>query len=195
MIKTGIFGGTFNPVHLGHLLNIEFVREQLNLDRVLFIPAKDPVHKKIYVKVAPLERMEMLELAVKNNSYFEVSSLEIERESASYTFYTLNELRNKYKDDEFYLIIGSDSFNELDTWKSFPEIIKTVNIAVIRRPGDPELRKDILVNALNIIPINNPEINISSTLIRERVKLNKSIRYMVPDEVIDYLNLKGLYKN
>ena len=195
MIKTGIFGGTFNPVHLGHLLNIEFVREQLNLDRVLFIPAKDPVHKKIYVKVAPLERMEMLELAVKNNSYFEVSSLEIERESASYTFYTLNELRNKYKDDEFYLIIGSDSFNELDTWKSFPEIIKTVNIAVIRRPGDPELRKDILVNALNIIPINNPEINISSTLIRERVKLNKSIRYMVPDEVIDYINLKGLYKN
>ncbi len=195
MIKTGIFGGTFNPVHLGHLLNIEFVREQLNLDRVLFIPAKDPVHKKIYVKVTPLERMEMLELAVKNNSYFEVSSLEIERESASYTFYTLNELKNKYKDDEFYLIIGSDSFNELDTWKSFPEIIKAVNIAVIRRPGDPELRKDILVNALNVIPINNPEINISSTLIRERVKLNKSIRYMVPDEVIDYINLKGLYKN
>lgn len=194
-MKTGIFGGTFNPVHLGHLLNIEFVREQLNLDRVLFIPAKDPVHKKIYAKVTPLERMEMLELAVKNNSCFEVSSLEIERESASYTFYTLNELKNKYKDDEFYLIIGSDSFNELDTWKSFLKIIKSVNIAVIRRPGDPELRKDILVNALNVIPINNPEINLSSTLIRERVKLGKSIRYMVPDEVIDYINLKGLYKN
>ncbi len=194
-MKTGIFGGTFNPVHLGHLLNIEFVRDQLNLDRVLFIPAKDPVHKKISSRITPLERMEMLELAVKNNSYFEVSSMEIERESASYTFYTLNELKDKYKDDEFFLIIGSDSFNELDTWKSFPEIIKSVNIAVIRRPGDSELRKDLLADALNVISINNPEINLSSTLIRERVKLAKSIRYMVPDEVIDYINLKGLYKN
>lgn len=194
-MKTGIFGGTFNPVHLGHLLNIEFVRDQLNLDRVLFIPAKDPVHKKISSRIAPLERMEMLELAIKNNCYFEASSLEIERESASYTFYTLNELKNRYKDDEFYLIIGSDSFNELDTWKYFPEIIKSVNIAVMRRPGDPELRRDLLASALNVIPINNPEINISSTLIRERVKLGKSIRYMVPDEVIDYINLKGLYKN
>lgn len=194
-MKTGIFGGTFNPVHLGHLLNIEFVRDQLNLDRVLFIPAKDPVHKKINTQITPLERMEMLELAVKNNSYFEISSMEIERESASYTFYTLNELKDKYKDDEFFLIIGSDSFNELDTWKSFPEIIKSVNIAVIRRPGDSELRKDLLADALNVISINNPEINLSSTLIRERVKLAKSIRYMVPDEVIDYINLKGLYKN
>lgn len=195
MMKTGIFGGTFNPVHIGHLVNIDFVRDQLNLDRVLLIPARDPVHKKIYDKVTPFERMEMIKLAIKNNSYFEVSSLEIERESSSYTFDTLNELKNKYKDDEFYLIIGSDSFNELDTWKSFHEILKSVNIAVIRRPGDSELRKDLQDYALNVIPINNPEINISSTLIRERVKLGKSIRYMVPDSVIEYINLKGLYKN
>lgn len=194
-MKTGIFGGTFNPIHLGHLLNIEFVRDKLNLDRVLIIPAKDPVHKNIYDKVAPLDRMEMLKIAVKNNSYFEISSLEIDRESASYTFYTLNELKDKYKNNEFYLIIGSDSFNQLDTWKSFLEILKSVNIAVIRRPGDSELRKDLMIKALNVIPINNPEINISSTLIRERVKLGKSIRYMVPDEVIDYINLRGLYKN
>lgn len=195
MRRTGIFGGTFNPVHTGHLINIEFVRDFLNLDRVLLIPAKDPVHKKIYDSVTPDERLEMVKLAVSGNKYFEVSGIEIERDTSSYTLYTLNQLKKIYPDDEFYLIIGSDSFNELDTWKSFQEILERTNIVVIRRPGDLELRKDILEISVSVTAVENPEINISSTEIRNRVRLGKSIKYLVPDAVLDYINIRGLYRN
>ncbi len=195
MKKTGIFGGTFNPVHTGHLINIEFVRDYLKLDRVLLVPARDPVHKKIFDKVTPHERLEMVRLAISGNDFFEASSIEIDRDDASYTLYTLNQLKMIYPDDEFYLIIGSDSFNELDTWKSFTEILKSTHIVVIHRPGDLELRRDLIEIASNVTAVENPEINISSTEIRERVKLGKSIKYLVPDQVMDYINFKGLYRN
>jgi nicotinate-nucleotide adenylyltransferase len=167
----------------------------MKLDRVLIVPARDPVHKKIYEKVTPYERLEMVRLAISGNDYFESSSIEIDRDEASYTQYTLNQLKEIYTDDEFYLIIGSDSFNELDTWKSFTEILKSTNIVVIHRPGASELRRDLIELASNVRAVENPEINISSTEIRERVKLGKSIKYLVPDGVIDYINFKGLYRN
>lgn len=195
MKRTGIFGGTFNPVHAGHLINLEFVRDQLQLDRILLIPAKEPVHKTINDSITPSQRLDMLKLAIEGNPYFEASSLEITRSEPSYTLYTINDMKEIYPEDEFFLIIGSDSFNELDTWKSYAEILKIVNIAVMKRPGDPELRKDLVALSFNVIIIENPEIEISSTMIRERVKLGKSIRYLVPEPVINYIDSRGLYKN
>lgn len=195
MKRTGIFGGTFNPVHAGHLINLEFVRDQLQLDRILLIPAKEPVHKTITDSITPSQRLDMLKLAIEGNPYLEASSLEITRAEPSYTLYTVNDLKSINPEDEFFLIIGSDSFNELDTWKSYAEILMTVNIAVMKRPGDQELRKDLIAESFNVIIVENPEIDISSTMIRERVKLGKSIRYLVPEPVISYIDSRGLYKN
>jgi len=195
MKRTGIFGGTFNPVHAGHLINLEFIRSELELDRVLLIPAREPVHKTITDRIAPSERLEMVKIAIAGNPFFEASSLEIERDQSSYTLYTINDLLTIYPDDEFFLIIGSDSFNELDTWKSYVEILNSVNIAVMKRPGDPHLREDLTAISKNVIIVENPEIGISSTMIRERVKLGKSIRYLVSDPVIEYIDARGLYKN
>jgi len=195
MKRTGIFVGTFNPVHAGHLINLEFVRDQLNLDRILIIPAKEPVHKKINDAISPLQRFEMLQLAVEDNPYFEVSPLELERAESSYTCYTINYLKKIYPEDEFFLIIGSDSFNELDTWKSYAEILETVHIAVMKRPGDPHLRDDLARISGGLTIIDNPEIEISSRMIREKVKLGKSIRYLVPEPVSKYIYTWGLYRN
>lgn len=195
MRRTGIFGGTFNPVHAGHLINLEFIRSELELDRVLLVPAREPVHKKIYDRIAPSERLDMVKIAIEGNPFFEASSIELDRSQSSYTLYTIKELLTIYPDDEFFLIIGSDSFNELDTWKSYEEILKSVNIAVMKRPGDPHLREDLTAISKKVIIVENPEIEISSTMIRERVKLGKSIRYLVPDPVIEYIYARGLYKN
>lgn len=195
MKRTGIFGGTFNPVHIGHLINLEFVRDHLELDQVLLIPAKEPVHKAINDNISPSQRLEMLKLAIDGNSFFEASSLEIDRLEPSYTLYTIKDLKSVYPDDEFFLIIGSDSFNELDTWKSYAEILKSINIAVMKRPGDPDLREDLTALSYNVIIVDNPLIEISSTHIRERIKSGKSIRYLVPGPVIEYIESRGLYKN
>ena len=195
MKRTGIFGGTFNPVHAGHLINLEFIRSELELDRVLLIPAREPVHKTIDDRITPSERLDMVKIAIEGNPFFKASTIEIERPQSSYTLYTINELLTIYPEDEFFLIIGSDSFNELDTWKSYAEILKSVNIAVMKRPGDPHLREDLTAISKKVIIVENPEIGISSTMIRERVKLGKSIRYLVPDPVIEYIHARGLYKN
>lgn len=195
MKRTGIFGGTFNPVHIGHLINLEFARDHLMLDQVLLIPAKEPVHKAINDNISPSQRLEMLKLAIDGNSFFEASSLEIDRLEPSYTLYTIKDLKSVYPDDEFFLIIGSDSFNELDTWKSYAEILKSINIAVMKRPGDPDLREDLTALSYNVIIVDNPLIEISSTHIRERIKSGKSIRYLVPGPVIEYIESRGLYKN
>jgi len=115
--RTGIFGGTFNPIHHGHLINIELLIDHFNLDRVLFIPAKIPVHKTLADNVSSADRLKMVELALAGSENMLSSGIEINRETASYTITTLEELKNIYPDDELFLIIGSDSFNELDTWK------------------------------------------------------------------------------
>lgn len=193
-LKIGIFGGTFNPVHYGHLLNAESVRDHYNLDRIIFIPAKKPVHKKMNDYASPEDRMAMVQDAVAGNEYFTVSDIEIRREEASYTIYTIDSLQKLYPGSELFLIIGSDSFNELDTWKSCSEIIEKVAIIVMQRPENVTLRKDILGQGDRFLLHENPLIGISSSGIRERIRSGHSVRYMTPDRVIDYIYNKGLYK-
>lgn len=192
--KIGIFGGTFNPIHHGHLINIELLTDQFNLDLVLFIPAKIPVHKSVEGNVSPTERLKMVELALEGSVNLQASGLEINRQTASYTITTLRELEELYPGDELYLIIGSDSFNELDTWKDYKDILSGYSIIVMQRPGDTELRGDLLSLAEKIYQHNDSMIEISSSMIRERIKRKLSVRYLMTDNVIEFIRIKGLYK-
>jgi nicotinate-nucleotide adenylyltransferase len=192
--RIGVFGGTFNPIHHGHLINIELLTDQFNLDRVLFIPAKIPVHKDVAGKVTAADRLKMVELAIQNSEKFHSSGIEINRETASYTITTLRELEKAYPGDELFLIIGSDSFNELDTWKDYKNILTGYTIIVMMRPGDTELRGDLSAQAIKIEQYAGALIDISSSMIRERVKKELSIKYLTTDSVIEFIRIKGLYK-
>jgi nicotinate-nucleotide adenylyltransferase len=192
--RIGVFGGTFNPVHYGHLINIELIREQYKFDLILFIPSKIPVHKTITDIVQPSDRFAMVKLAISGNSYFEASDIEINRESPSYTITTLEELKSVYPGDELFLIIGSDSFNELDTWKEYRKILSDYPVVIMQRRTDPELRKDILTAAARIELFSGTMIDISSSMIRERIRNNNSIKYLTTESVIDFIINKGLYK-
>lgn len=193
--RVGIYGGTFNPVHYGHLINIELMREHFSLDRIIFIPAKSPVHKQMTDYASPEDRFNMTQLAVSGNSALEVSDIEITRDTPSYTIYTLDYAEKKWPSSDLFLVIGSDSFNELDTWKSFREILRRIPLIVMKRPGSDSLREDIMAYGGTIYTWENPMIDISSSLIRERIRLGLSVRYMTPDSVIGYINNKGLYHN
>jgi len=192
--KIGVFGGTFNPIHHGHLINIELIREQFNFDLIIFIPSKNPVHKTITDMIQPSERFEMVKLAIAGNDYFQVSDIEIKRQSPSYTITTLAELKTIYPGDELFLIIGSDSFNELDTWKEYRKILADYPLVIMLRRTDTQLRKDLLSLVCRIDIFSGAMIDISSSMIRERVKNNFQIKYLTTDSVIDFIYSKGLYK-
>ncbi len=192
--RIGVFGGTFNPVHHGHLINIELIKEKFNLDLVLLIPDKIPVHKTVADNILPSDRYKMVELAIAGMNGFKVSDIELSRESASYTVTTLEELKAIYPGDELYLIIGSDSFNELDTWKEFKKILSEYPVIVMQRNGDERLRDDLLSLAVQVELHKESMIEISSSMIRERVKKGIPIRYLTTDDVISYICEKGLYK-
>ena len=192
--RTGIFGGTFNPIHHGHLINIELLIDHFNLDRVLFIPAGIPVHKVLADSISSDDRLKMVELALAGSGNMLASGIEINRETASYTITTLEELKNIYPDDELFLIIGSDSFNELDTWKEYKNILSGYPIIVIQRPGDTELRSDLLSLAVRVEQHMGSMIEISSSMIRERIKKNLPVKYLTTDSVIEFIRIKGLYK-
>ncbi len=194
-MKIGIFGGTFNPPHIGHLIVAEYIREEAKLDKVIFIPCSTPPHKqdKNYLSriASPEHRFEMVKIAIKGNPYFEVSDIEIKRGGISYTIDTINQLIEKFKNDEFYLLIGADQFKEFHTWRSPYEIVKKVKLIVFNRPNyiipDTEFSKFAEF-------ITVPNIEISASSIRKRIKDGKSIKYLVPDEVEKYIYANGLYR-
>jgi nicotinate-nucleotide adenylyltransferase len=192
--RIGIFGGTFNPIHYGHMINIELIREKYSLEKIFVIPAKIPVHKIITDQIDPAARFEMVKIAFANNNFIEVSDIEINRDTPSYTVITLKELGTLYPDDKLYLIIGSDSFNELDTWKSYKEILADRPLIVMKRPGSEALRDDIFSLAAEVNIFENPLIGISSSMIRDRIKNNLSVRYLIPDNVAEYIYRKRLYR-
>ncbi len=194
-MKIGIFGGTFNPVHYGHLINAEQVREKFSLDRVLFVPSKHPVHKELEGSISSDHRVKMLELALEGNREMGVSTIEVDKDTPSYTIYTVNELEKQYPGDELFLIIGYDSYLEIGTWKNYRELLQKVNCIVMKRESDSpqgenreELRESILF-------ADNPVIEISSSVIRNRIRGGLSVTYMLPENVLDYINKKGFYKS
>lgn len=194
-MRIGIFGGTFNPIHYGHLINAEIVKEDFSLDKIIFIPVKCPVHKKLIGSITSNDRLKMLEIAIQGNSGFDISTAEIDRDSESYTITTLHELSEIYPEDKLYLIIGSDSFLEIDTWKEPVEILKIASLIIIKRPGDNISDVDKYKMAKEILIANNPNIELSSSNIRDRIKNGKSVRYMIPERIQEYIRNRGLYKN
>jgi len=214
--KIGLLGGTFNPVHLGHLRAAEEIREILELDKIHFIPASIPPHKDSEDIITGEDRLKMLELATDGNPFFEISDVELKRGGASYTIDTLRHFFYGYPEHEFYLIVGNELFAEIETWKDFKELFALSNFAVITRPGFPEDYSSLIPLAvkedfryhkkenevttylhrgsktLYIVQIEG--IQVSSTQIRELSKKNKSIKYLVPVTVESYISSKKLYK-
>ncbi len=193
-MRIGLFGGTFDPIHFGHLITAETVRSDFGLDRILFIPAAIPPHKhKTSLSPAPL-RLTMVKLALEKTPYFEVSDVEIKRGGVSYTVETVQWFQESdyWKENEFYLLIGVDSLLELGNWRYPDRILEKVPILVMERPGfDSEKAEKQFLE--KIVPVKVPLIDISSSEIRRRVKEGKSIRYWVPEKVEKYIRQKGLY--
>lgn len=193
-MKVGVIGGTFDPVHIGHLILSETIRCTVGLDKVIFMPAARPPHK-LSRKISRSEfRLDMLKFCIVKNKGFEVSDYEIKKKGISYTIDTIQELKRVYKlrNKELYFIIGADNLVDFKNWKNPEQILNQVNILVLNRSGI-DINK-INKNFLEVITlIKAPLIDISSSDIRERVRKNKSIHYLVTDEVEKYIYQKDLY--
>jgi len=189
-MKIGILGGTFNPVHIGHLILAEEAREKLGLDKIVFIPTALPPHKDSLNIALADKRLKMLKLAIKGNKHFTVSDIEIKRKGRSYTIDTLKELKQKYSRDELYFIIGSDLLKYLNEWKDLNEIIKMVKFVVATRPGFP---LEQIPNYIKTLAIR--AVDVSGFSVRECIQENKPFRYLVPEAVFNYINKNKLYRD
>jgi len=188
-MKIGILGGTFNPIHLGHLILADEVREKLHLDKIIFVPTYLPPHKVDGDIILAEHRIKMLELAIKDNSCFVLSDMEIKRGGRSYTIDSIKAFSKLYAQDELYFIIGSDLFKYLNEWKDLKEIISMVKFVVATRPGYPLENIPHYITTIDI-----RAVDISAFEIRQRVKENYSFRYLVSEGVKDYILQEGLYK-
>lgn len=202
-----MFGGTFNPVHLGHLRAAEEVREALGLDRILFVPAKLPPHKGTSGVAPPEVRVEMVRRAVKGNPHFEVSDLELTREGPSYSVDTLRNLRETAAPDtRIWFLLGSDSFREIHTWHRYEELFDLVDLGVMRRPPDRSPVPPPASIADRFTPLGEGYrhvsgretrfvsvtlLDISATYIRRALHEGRSIRYLVPESEVGHLEELG----
>ena len=187
-----LFGGTFDPPHIGHLLVAQTVCEAEEFDKILFVPANERPNKN--VKTLPEDRVKMLELAIEGNPNFEISDLEIIRGGVSYTIDTINAIKEELIEgqDELFFLIGSDSLLDFNNWKAPREILKKCQVVVAIRPGFRP--SDIPAWILHRIQFANiPRFQISSTNIRKRWSEDKTIRYMVTLPVWEYINQNSLY--
>lgn len=198
--RIGIMGGTFNPVHMGHLLLAEWVRGEAGLDEIWLIP-NGVSYMKEAQEVAPAEdRLRMTELAIKRNRYFKCLDLEVKRSGYTYSYETLEELTRAYPGDTFYFILGADCLFTLETWKCPERIFQCCKlIAAVRDDASPEAmeeKKKELEQRFGgeILLLPFVRMSLSSTEIRERIRQGKSVRYMVPDSVLTYIEGKRLYK-
>lgn len=199
--KIGIMGGTFDPIHYGHLVTAEAARDKFGLETVVFVPSGNPPHKKHKKVSAGEDRFLMSVLATASNCYFEVSDIELRREGLTYTVDTLGIFREKYGEDaDFYFITGADAVIEILTWKNVEMVLNMCKIVSAHRPGldmaifkkrVKEIEK-LYRNKVYLIEI--PALAISSTDIRERVKNGITIKYLLPEDVENYILEKELYR-
>lgn len=197
-MRIGLYGGTFDPIHTGHLIVIENAINYMNLDKVIILPSSNPPHKKHKKKTATNIRVEMVAEAIKDNDKIILSTYESTDQAVRYTHETIRYFKKYFPEDEIFYILGEDSFLTIDTWRNYEDILDE-NIIVFTRSNidsDSELVKKVEIikkDNPNIFLINNLNINISSTLIRGLVKDKKSIKYLVSDEVKYIIKKRGLY--
>lgn len=200
MKKIGILGGTFNPIHFGHLILGQSAKEEFGLDKVLVMPTRNPAYKTISGGVTQQNRIDMIRLAIQDFPYFEFSDLELCREGATYTVDTLRELQTENAEDKYYFIMGADSLYQIETWKDPDQILSMVNILVATR-NDSRSALDAQIDYLEdkyegkIYHLNSPSIEISSNEIRKRNISGQSIHFFLPESVIDYIERNGLYEH
>ena len=190
-MRIGLLGGTFNPVHIGHLLLAEGAKEALSLDHVLWIPSQFPPHKPVEGGASPEDRSRMVELAIEGNPSFTLSRIEMERPPPSYTVDTVRQLKAQatYGKAELYFLIGSDTAQELGSWKEINQLMKWIRFVAVPRPGEPDR-----VLPSNVTSLKVETIAVSASDIRRRVREGRSIRYLVPEPVRRYIQMKGLYR-
>jgi len=197
--KIGLLGGTFDPIHIGHLLIAEDAREALGLDTVVFIPAGRPWLKANQSVTDPQHRLAMVGLAIGPNPHFQVSDIEVRRQGPTYTVDTLEQLQQDYSlNTEKFLILGMDSLNDLARWRSPERLFDLCVVVGVSRPGQEEIDIDKLESIAEgasgkIVLISGPSVGISGTNIRDRVVHGKSIKYRVPVDVESYILEHGLY--
>lgn len=188
----GLFGGTFNPIHSGHLIVAEDARELLCLEKIIFIPSYIPPHKKQIT--SSKHRYRMAELAIKNNPNFEISDIELKRKGRSYTVDTLREFKKRYTDFELYFLMGVDQLLEIETWKTPDEVFRLCKVVVLSRPGyEIKNSRTTRMGGYDLMPIEVTLVDISSTEIKKRVADGRSFRYLVPQNVEEYIKKNRLY--
>jgi nicotinate-nucleotide adenylyltransferase len=213
-LKTGILGGTFNPIHIAHLRIAEEVREACTLDEVVFMPAAAPPHKAVAGAISFAHRLAMIEAAIADNPGFRVSDLEGKRQGKSFSVDTLEILRETDPNGERYFIVGLDSFRDIASWKEYARLFELAHLVVTARPGvelpdplaalpvavrsdfcyDNQLKKMRHRSGNTVVFLEETRLDISSTLIRRKVAAGASVRYLVPPVVADYIAGHGLYR-
>ncbi len=209
--KVGLFGGTFNPIHLGHLRGAEEIRDLFQLEEVIFVPSSIPPHKPMAKVVEASHRLEMVRIAVSGNPYFSVSDVEITRTGKSYSVETIEYFRERGR-DALYFILGSDAFGEIETWREFKTLFSLCNFIVMTRPGS---QKKTLFLPKSIAPhfryVSEEDawlhvsgqrlyfkeisfLDISSTRVRKLIEKGRSFRYLVPTEIETYIREHSLYR-
>jgi len=200
--RIGIFGGSFDPIHLGHLLTAEQFFSELSLDIVKFVPAKISPFKRDYTPTTDKHRLEMLKLAMGAHENFEVDPIEIQRGGVSYTIDTVEELQRNEPDATWFMLIGADSLKDFRKWKSPDRLLSLVQMVVARRGGCPEpdwkelegLAPRETLDSIQQMRLDIPVMEISSTSVRRRIEQNRTIRYLVPAPVEVYIREHHLYQ-
>ena len=195
----GILGGTFDPIHSGHLLIAEVVRNALQLEKVLFVPAGDPPHKQQQKKTAARHRVKMVELAIESNPYFSLSTVDLERPGPHYSIDTVRLIRARYNlsSEHCFFIVGGDSLVDLPTWHKPEKLIEMCRLAVVHRPGyrpDVSQLEQVIPGVVSRLDwVTAPAIDLAASEIRARAQRGESIRYQVPEVVAKYIKEQGLY--
>lgn len=189
--RVGIFGGSFDPPHVGHLIVAQSAADQLGLDKVIFVPAYFPPHKIGNQQSSATDRLAMVRLAARGNARFSVSDLEVKREGISYTVETLKWFKSRFEKADLFFIIGGDSLSQFSTWKDPEEILNLAQLVVYPRPL--QNLAEIPVSLPRAQVLQGPMIEISSSDIRLKVSHRESIRYLVPTEVAQYVKAHKLY--
>ena len=192
MRRIGVLGGTFNPIHIGHLAIAQTAQEAMKLQEVIFVPSNWPPHKSTQSLAPVHHRCNMVRLAIKGNPYLKVSDFEIKKEGKSYTIDTLWYFRRIFpRDTKLFFIIGGDMLSQLKSWRYIDDILKIATFIVVNRPGQFKKSHGMKINYHSV---SMPGIDISSSYIRGRIAQNKTIKYFVPEGVIRYIKKHKLYK-
>jgi len=196
MVKVGLFGGTFDPIHIGHLLLAEHTCEALHFDAVWFMPAADPPHKSRQPLATGQQRLEMIRLAIEGNSLFQVTDIEMQRGGVSYTIDTIEELQRRFPGYAFSFLMGADMVNYLPKWHRIDDLAARIDFVGVQRPGTL-LQIDNLPAHIRdqVTMLEVPLFELSSTTIRERVRQGMSVRYRVPDRVYEFIQRNDLYES